>query len=88
VNICRGGEPSKQGGVLETRKGTKANELIMVTVEGEVPCRIMEDDIFIIFEMPSGKNDLGAPKLEFLDALSSGKTRNDHPPDEAVPTDR
>ena len=50
----------KAGGVLELRKGTKANELIMVTVEGDVPCRVTEDDLFIIFEMPSGKNDLCA----------------------------
>jgi hypothetical protein len=60
----------KAGGVLEMRTGTKANELIMVTVEGDVPCRIMEDDLFIFFEMPSGKNDFCATKREFLEVLS------------------
>lgn len=77
----------KAGGVLKMRKGAEANELIMVTVEGEVPCRIMEDDLFIIFEMPSGQNNLGAPKLEFLQAISRGEKPNNDPSDEETSAD-
>ena len=75
----------KERGVLEIRKGTRANEMIFVTVEGEVPCRIMEDDIFIIFEMPSGENDLCAPTREFLEVLSRSVTPKGHPNNEEVP---
>jgi hypothetical protein len=59
----------------------------MVTVEGEVPCRVMEDDIFIIFEMPSGQNDLCAPKLEFLEMLPEGDTQNPGHSDGRMPAD-
>lgn len=57
--------------MMDVRKSGRPAELIFLTSEGEVPCRVMEDDLFVIFEMPSGQEDLGAPKQDFLDELSS-----------------
>jgi hypothetical protein len=59
-----------RGNVLEVRKGDNASELVWVTVEGEVPCRVTEDDMFAFFEMHSGENDFCALKGDFLEELS------------------
>lgn len=57
--------------MLGVRKSGKPAELIFVTSEGDVPCQIKEDDMFIFFEMPSGENNFCTLRSDFLEELAS-----------------
>jgi len=57
--------------MLGVRKSEKPAELIFSTSEGEIPCQVKEDDMFIFFETPSGQNDFCAIKRDLLEELSS-----------------
>ena len=56
-------------GMKGVRRGTKPAEIIFKTSEGEIPCQVKQDDLFIIFETPSGRNNFCAPKEELLREL-------------------
>ena len=60
--------------MLDLRKGENPSEIIFLTSEGEVKCQVREDDLFIIFEMPSSQNNLGLIKHRFFKELSSTRT--------------
>lgn len=57
-------------GLLGFKKGAKKAEIIFNTSEGKVPCQVVEDDLFIYFEMPSGTQDLAILKIQFWQEFS------------------
>lgn len=68
VRFLRGRVDGKK--MIGVEIGTAPGEVVHVTAEGRVPVRLTEDDLFVIFRMPSGTRDQAVIKEELLGVLA------------------
>ena len=59
----------KTDGVLGIELGKESGTLVFKTITGTVNCTVAEDNDFIYFQMPSGKEDRKADKKTFLEQI-------------------